>query len=1131
MVCQEEVFSWFKELSGYKRLDVMCGLLNMCLPIELRFFGTCVEELGKKDFHYLRDAENRANNMAELTKLTNLNEDVTRSKLIISLALLESSNHVCSNVIFNILTEFAKVSKALYSDDKIFDEMLLLFTMVLYHPAFTFDQKSAVESQLNAIRQVLKEGAAKDQINDHSVKEKAGSVSEVKDLKYTPVYSHVYPSGATNLNGVFVKSVEVKTRRRNEKRIELKLQVVWVPGKITEIVKTYQDLFEFRQFVIKMCSADPKLQSNEMNIPQLPAVAKPGNKIDENLEELAKRITDFFCSINKLLPQLMGCEPIALFFQGQQSLQWTNIVPIQSYPTSSQGMMVNSVKMPAQQVLNASNQRPKDENPADVGRMKSITIYNSQLDHSGAANQDTSKPKMQNVVCRDVNSKQPATNRYSSPLCTGPCSTPVISPHSSPITSPYASPTQSVVNSRSGSPWIQRNADVTADSVGLKHILSQDRLKKYKNKLINFTVDELRTLSDEDFHKEGLPVDIVTHLRKKLESIRTHPVNGLNLRSGEESSANGGFTMLSVSCPQPVPYVPTVFIPPTDSINKVDSISCSQPSQVLSTGIMTSPNSLPNDVVNSAGVANCNPYTVTFPQLQQPSHPITQISSQSRVASTETSPSCSEYSSPPGSPLEEIRNNYDSSCSEEIDKEKEVEVQNFSEAISGQGVVKFGSKDKMECVPSKKKFRTPEENVSQNLSRLAITNSTPRQVVASNNNQVLPTSASFPKSRVPMNVLPSPSPAAPAQSFKPTAQQQLTIPSSRNTNPTIQENHTGSTPAASTVPVRWDGATASSSTAALNAPVQTSALTMVQTMNQEAACYKTSHMPSSLLVTSAPRHLPIATINVTTTRPLNKSIYSQHSEDSSKLPLCMPAGSHASDSIHTLPYSSTPITYPNLPTSPGVAVTCSPPTFLPTNNCCPSNINVQPPLAHGVLSATSSGCLSNCGCSCNQNVAAASGNLPYTANFLPMNSALYQYQHYMHSHNTNSFMPPPTGIPPPTFHFAGNHMTPPPHIPNGVNPELMYSNTQFSMLQQNGSHSTRVPTQKFMSSANPNIAFHNSYASNPPAVAKAKPVSCYNCGIIGHRGLECKEATMEEITKPGQFRLNYTPTRSTESGD
>lgn len=49
----------------------------------------------------------------------------------------------------------------------------------------------------------------------------------------------------------------------------------------------------------------------------------------------------------------------------------------------------------------------------------------------------------------------------------------------------------------------------------------------------------------------------------------------------------------------------------------------------------------------------------------------------------------------------------------------------------------------------------------------------------------------------------------------------------------------------------------------------------------------------------------------------------------------------------------------------------------------------------------------------------------------------------------------------------------------------------------------------------------------PPAGPKV--ATCYNCGLAGHRGHECKEASVEEVTKSAQYRLNFSSSSSTPS--
>ncbi|GBP48175.1 Zinc finger CCHC domain-containing protein 2 [Eumeta japonica] len=144
MVCKEDVVSWFKELESYKRIDTMCTLLNMCLPFELRFIGTYLEELGKRDFQELRGAELRANNPTDLaTDIGGANTDPrTRRKMALYVSLLRSCNFACATTLYNAMVslEQSGLLKGLYGD--LLEEILLLYTMALHHPAFTFDQKS-----------------------------------------------------------------------------------------------------------------------------------------------------------------------------------------------------------------------------------------------------------------------------------------------------------------------------------------------------------------------------------------------------------------------------------------------------------------------------------------------------------------------------------------------------------------------------------------------------------------------------------------------------------------------------------------------------------------------------------------------------------------------------------------------------------------------------------------------------------------------------------------------------------------------------------------------------------------------------------------------------------------------------
>ncbi|XP_011635738.2 zinc finger CCHC domain-containing protein 14 [Pogonomyrmex barbatus] len=136
---------------SYKRIDVMCTLLNMCLPFEVRYLGTCVEDIGKRDYNDLRDTEHHANSVSEVAELTtsSVTDKRTRRKMALYMALLHSCNYACAVILYKNLSnlDHQEITNLLNGttfnvDDQPLEELLLLYTMALNHPAFTYEQKS-----------------------------------------------------------------------------------------------------------------------------------------------------------------------------------------------------------------------------------------------------------------------------------------------------------------------------------------------------------------------------------------------------------------------------------------------------------------------------------------------------------------------------------------------------------------------------------------------------------------------------------------------------------------------------------------------------------------------------------------------------------------------------------------------------------------------------------------------------------------------------------------------------------------------------------------------------------------------------------------------------------------------------
>lgn len=188
---KETVFEWFGlHLNPAKRIEFMCGLLHMCQPLELRFLGSYLEDLARKDYHVLRDFEFRANSPNDLGVLTDVIDPVVRSKLLVCLSLLGSDSRECAGILFRILNH---VDPGLFyknydyslapfrdphhrsfhapcQDGDVYgrseqtcgfsstdtatgplEQLSLLFTMASLHPAFHFHQREIVRQQLDKI--------------------------------------------------------------------------------------------------------------------------------------------------------------------------------------------------------------------------------------------------------------------------------------------------------------------------------------------------------------------------------------------------------------------------------------------------------------------------------------------------------------------------------------------------------------------------------------------------------------------------------------------------------------------------------------------------------------------------------------------------------------------------------------------------------------------------------------------------------------------------------------------------------------------------------------------------------------------------------------------------------------------
>ncbi|XP_064202145.1 LOW QUALITY PROTEIN: zinc finger CCHC domain-containing protein 2 [Anguilla rostrata] len=288
---KEAVFEWFGlNLNPAKRIEFMCGLLHMCQPLELRFLGSCLEDLARKDFHVLRDFETRANSPTDLGLLTDVTDPVVRSKLLVCLSLLGSENRDCAGILFRILSH---VDSALYFKNYDFplspyrdsehfqnsqseegdetgrsghrcgpplepgsgalEQLALLFTMASLHPAFHFHQRETVRTQLDKVNAAVEEERQHYQHRTNALQPevpKAAYLSpstEASPRDSVQSAPHAGPptARAPQREAVHIERIVLKGISRRGAEREFSFEVKWSDSTSTNVTKTHHELEDF----------------------------------------------------------------------------------------------------------------------------------------------------------------------------------------------------------------------------------------------------------------------------------------------------------------------------------------------------------------------------------------------------------------------------------------------------------------------------------------------------------------------------------------------------------------------------------------------------------------------------------------------------------------------------------------------------------------------------------------------------------------------------------------------------------------------------------------------------------------------------------------------------------------------
>ncbi|XP_064466561.1 uncharacterized protein LOC135377802 isoform X2 [Ornithodoros turicata] len=506
MVCKEEIYTWFRQLNGSVRIDTMCGLLNLCLPLELRFLGTCLEDLASKDYTFFRDAEQRANNLSEVSKCTDLKDSVARSKLITSLALLHLINSSCSHAIYLALEEEMKSGRPVNYDEQTLQELLLLFTMAMRHPSFTFYERIELVKYCETLERALEP-------QDITPGSPGGYIMPIMPCTPYPVpllppyqvasegapciHAH---SNATATQKSGISTIDVMTETRPKKSVWLRIH--WLDGRLDEVTRTFEEIQALYAKLSQLSAADPL--SRGKNIPRLPAcVEKNGESEGMHLE-----LAEFFSSVASLPASYLGSNGVAPFFQ--------TTLNNKSFMEGKEQFV-----LPPGSSTSPDVSVPPPEDPRLCFALYGNAQVHPMPSHlpsclsNGSLLQSTTDSVTQPSLDRCIQATSPLSSAPESPI-----ESPATSGSNSRATSPWTAPR------RPPRSWVPHQQDGTA--TGVEELLRRLHLKKYQDAFKNCTIEDVLSMNEDDLKHRGLLSHSIRRLLKEIAVLKNLPhTNGV----------------------------------------------------------------------------------------------------------------------------------------------------------------------------------------------------------------------------------------------------------------------------------------------------------------------------------------------------------------------------------------------------------------------------------------------------------------------------------------------------------------------------------------------------------------------------------------------------------------------------
>ncbi|CAF3810436.1 unnamed protein product [Rotaria magnacalcarata] len=277
MLNQEQIHRYFNHLSGAKRIEFLYGLLHLCQPLELRYLGTCLEEIARKDYEYLYHAEQKTNHLpTQNSAITNiephhqpqvdiggdekldLTDQFTRAHAIVDIALLWAKNRPCALRLFRRLkaSESVKLVDMLLErddlDERTMDEILIIFCLAANHPAFSFDMRTQMSQTLKELeKRQRKMKLLQNNNNNNNDEEIIDSLDDASCLRH-----HILSSSLLNSSALSVHASPLLTRLTvvnydtESTPMRVLIKADWSDNNSTLTWKTPNDI---RSFHLQVC--------------------------------------------------------------------------------------------------------------------------------------------------------------------------------------------------------------------------------------------------------------------------------------------------------------------------------------------------------------------------------------------------------------------------------------------------------------------------------------------------------------------------------------------------------------------------------------------------------------------------------------------------------------------------------------------------------------------------------------------------------------------------------------------------------------------------------------------------------------------------------------------------------------